>query len=133
MSGDAAAGEIEYRFGKGKLENDLTFVVRHFENRIQQATAGVLGFQQFPDHRARDFPGPVGIAQLFAFGIGDQFVADSGVEKKSRHERTTSIEGLQHEPLVVTSCLSRALGLRIKSKEMHAATAQLEPVDRAPV
>src|ERR1700704_2009039 len=32
----AFVGEVEDRFGKGKLQHDLAFIVGHFEDRIQQ-------------------------------------------------------------------------------------------------
>src|SRR5439155_2926033 len=44
-----------------------------------------FGFQQFPDHRPRNFPCAIGIAQLFAFGIRNQLVADTGVEEIPWH------------------------------------------------
>jgi hypothetical protein len=50
------AGGVEDGFGKGKFEHDLTFIVGHFENRIQKTTLCVFGLQQFPDHGPRDFP-----------------------------------------------------------------------------
>ena len=52
---------------------------------FKQRAVGAFVFEQFEDHGARHFPGAVGIAQLFAFGIGDQLIADPGVEKISRH------------------------------------------------
>jgi hypothetical protein len=54
-------GGIEDGFGKGKFEYDLTFVIGHFENRIQKTTLCVFSLQQFPDHGPRDFPCAIGI------------------------------------------------------------------------
>ena len=67
----------------------------YVEDRIEEPSLDVFGLQQLPDHGARDLPGAVGIPQHLAFGIGDQFLADTGVEEVSRHEtRTISIWGL---------------------------------------
>src|ERR1700682_4033054 len=68
---DGFVGEIENRLGKRKLQHDLAFIVRDFEDRTQQTPLGAFGLQQFPDHGPRNFPCAIGIAQLFAFGIGD--------------------------------------------------------------
>jgi len=38
-----------------------------------------------PAISARHLPGTVGIAQIFAVGIRDQFIADPGIKKISRH------------------------------------------------
>jgi hypothetical protein len=103
---DRPAGGIQDRFGKGKFEHDLTFIVCHFENRIQKTTLCVFGLQQFPDHGPRDFPCTIGIPELFAFWIGDQFIAYTGVEKISRHGwKTTFVRGPDGEPVVLTSYL----------------------------
>jgi hypothetical protein len=99
-------GGIEDGFGKGKLEHDLTFVIRDFENRIQKTTLCVFGLEQFPDHGPRDFPCAIGIAQFFAFRIGDQFIADTRVKKIPWHVRkTTFVGGPDGEPVVLTSYL----------------------------
>jgi len=82
---DGLVRHVEDRFGKGELEHDLALIVRHFEDRTQEATLGAFGLQQFPDHRPRDFPCAIEIPQFLAFGIGDQFIADMRVEKKSGH------------------------------------------------
>jgi hypothetical protein len=82
--GEGNVGDVEERLGKGKFEHDLTFVIRHFEDRPQEALRA-LGPQQFLDHGAGDFPRAIGIPQFFAFGVRDQFVADSRIEEKSRH------------------------------------------------
>jgi hypothetical protein len=86
MSGDGFAGEAEDGFGEGKLQHDLAFIVSHFESRIQKAALRTFGLQQFMDHCLRNFPCAVGIPQLFAFGIGNQIIADTGVEKVPRHK-----------------------------------------------
>jgi hypothetical protein len=87
-------GGIEDGFGKGKFEHDLTFIIGHFENRNQKTTLRVFGLQQFPDHGSRNFPCAIRISQLFAFRIGDQFIADTRVEEISRHGwKATFIEG----------------------------------------
>ena len=78
---DRLAGSIEDGFGEGKFEHDLAFIIGHFQNRVQKTTLGVFGLQQFPDHGPRDLPCAIRIPQLFAFRIGDQVVADTGVEK----------------------------------------------------
>jgi hypothetical protein len=78
-------GEVQDRFGKGEFQHNLAGLVGHFEDRFQKTALGAFGLQQFPDHGARDFPGPIGITQLFAFGIGDQLIADSGIEEIARH------------------------------------------------
>src|ERR1700674_3348243 len=85
MSCDRRSRNIEDRFGKRKLQHDLAFVVSHLKNRIQKAGLCAFGLQQLPDHRPRNFPWGVGIAQLFAFGIGNQLIADTGVEEIPRH------------------------------------------------
>src|ERR1700730_16841247 len=89
---DRTVSEVDDRFCKRKLQHDLAFVIGHFEDRIQKATLRAFGLQQLPDHYPCNFPGAIGIAQLFAFGIGDQLVADTGVEEISRHgSKSTSV------------------------------------------
>src|SRR4029450_12606303 len=85
VSCDGRVRKVQHRLGKRKLQHDLTFAVGHFENGIQEAGLCAFGFQQLPDHRRRNFPCTIGIAQLFAFGIGNQLVADAGVEEIFRH------------------------------------------------
>src|SRR3984893_16235035 len=92
--GDGPVGHVEHRLDKGKLQHDLAFIVRHFQDRTQKATLGALGLQEFADHRPRDFPCTIKILQFFAFRVGDQFVADLVVEKVSRQgSKTTSVKG----------------------------------------
>src|SRR5665213_2745822 len=76
---------VEDRLGKRKLQHDLAVVVSDFEGRTQKPVLDAFGLQYFPNHRPRDLPGTIGIAQLFAFGVGDQFVPDPGVEKIAWH------------------------------------------------
>jgi hypothetical protein len=40
------------------------------------------------DHGTGDLPGAIRVEQLFAFRIGDDFVADPRIEEVSRHDRT---------------------------------------------
>ena len=53
---------------------------------FKQPLVGAFAAQQFQDHGARHLPGAIGITQLFAFGVGNQLVADPGVEIISGHE-----------------------------------------------
>src|SRR5664279_6445072 len=96
-------GGMEDGFGKRKFEHDLTFIIGHFENRIQKTTLCVFGLQQFPNHGSRNFPCAIRISQLFAFWIGDQFVADTRVEEISRHGwKAISVEGSRGKPVALT-------------------------------
>src|SRR5258707_446759 len=90
---DGLVKEIENRFGKRKLQHDLAFIVGHFEDRVQETALRAFGLQQLPDHGPRDFPCAIGIAQLLAFGIGDQLVSDAGVEEIPRHWAKSSSVG----------------------------------------
>jgi hypothetical protein len=81
------AGGIEDRFGERKLQHDLAVVVGHLDDRAQQRAIGAIGLEQLPDHGARHFPGAIGIDKHFAVGIGNQLIADTGVEVISRHRR----------------------------------------------
>src|ERR1700730_5940581 len=100
-------GAIEDGLGKGKFEHDLTFIISHFENRIQKTTLCVFGLQQFPNHGPRNFPCAIRISQLFAFWIGDQFVADTGVEEISRHGwKAIFVEGSRGTPVALYSELA---------------------------
>src|SRR5260221_1943389 len=110
---DGYVGEIEDCFAKRKLQYDFALIVRHFEDSTQQSPLNAFGLQKFPDHRARDFPGAVRIAQLLAFGIGDQFIADAGVEEIPRHESKSTLVGVRFgNRRLLTSSLS---GIREKS------------------
>ena len=46
---------------------------------------GILFLQDVADHGARHGPGVIGIAQLGAVGIADQFAVDAGVEEIAWH------------------------------------------------
>ena len=99
MLGDGLVRGVEERFGKGKFEHDLALSIGHFENCIQKPLIGAFGLQQFADQRSRGFPSPVGIAQVLTFGVGDQLIADTGVEKITRHgPKSTSGWGSNREP-----------------------------------
>src|SRR5947207_7908433 len=101
---------IEDRFGKGKFQHDLAFIVGHFKDRIQQTTLRALGLQQLPDHGACNFPGAIGVAQLFAFWIGNQLIADTRVEEISRHRsKSTSVRGLQRGAAGISQFLCRGI------------------------
>src|SRR5262249_6446349 len=78
---------VEQRFGKGKLQHDLAVVVGHLNGGVEQPLVGALAAQQFQDHGARHLPGAVRVAQLFAFGVRNQLVADPRVEIISGHGR----------------------------------------------
>jgi hypothetical protein len=78
-------GHFENRLGEGKFKDNLALIIGYFERGIQKPVLHPLGLQYFPDHRPRDLPCTIGIAQFFAFGISHQFVADPGVEKISWH------------------------------------------------
>jgi hypothetical protein len=71
---------IKDRLGKRELQHDLAFIVGHFEGCVQHSRLAAFGLQQLPDRCPRDFPGVIGIAQILAFGVKDQFVSDAGVE-----------------------------------------------------
>src|SRR5215475_1018750 len=77
---------IEQRFGERKLQHDLAVVIGHLDRRIQQPLVGAFAAQQFQDHGARHLPGAIGIAQLFAFRVSNQLIADPRVEVISGHE-----------------------------------------------
>jgi hypothetical protein len=81
---DGNVGNIEERLRKRKLKHDFTFIICHLDDRPHKSV-DAFGFQQFPDHGAGDFPRAIRIPQLLAFGVGDQFIADSGIEEISRH------------------------------------------------
>src|SRR5258708_20864105 len=93
------------------MECDCGLIGRHVEDSTQQSPLNAFGLQKFPDHRARDFPGAVRIAQLLAFGIGDQFIADAGVEEIPRHESKSTLVGVRFVTLrLLPSSLS---GIRL--------------------
>jgi hypothetical protein len=83
---DCLVRETEDRFSERKLQHDLACAVGHFENGIHKAAFEAFAIQQFPDHGPRNFPGAIGVPQLFAFRIGDQLIADTRVEEVPRHE-----------------------------------------------
>src|SRR6266404_1656711 len=85
VSCDGRVRKVQDRFGKRKFQDYLAFIVGHFEDRIEEAGLCAFGLQQLPDHCPRNFPCAVGIAQLFALGIGNQLAADTGVEEIPRH------------------------------------------------
>src|SRR6516165_8359638 len=85
VPGEGRIGHAGESLGERKFEHDLSLIVRHLDDGTQQLPAGALASQQFPNHGARDFPGAVRVAQLLALGIADQLIADSGIEKISRH------------------------------------------------
>jgi len=86
MSCRSLARWIEDGFGKRELKHDLPFVVGHFENCIQHARLAAFGFQQLSDRGSRNLPGVIGVAQILALGVEDQFLPDPGVEVISWHE-----------------------------------------------
>jgi hypothetical protein len=124
------AGGIEDGFGKGKFEHDLTFIIGHFENRIQKTTLRVFGLQQFPNHGSRNFPCAIRISQLFAFWIGDQFVADTRVEEISRHGwKAIFVEGPRGKPVALTSYLFGTRHANIDTAGASDWMSDPEPVD----
>jgi hypothetical protein len=123
-------GRIEDGFGKGKFEDDLAFLIGHFENRIQKTTPCVFGLQQFPDHGARDFPCTIRISQLFAFRIGDQFVGDTRVEKISGHRRKAIfVEGSSRKPRALTGYLFGTRHANIAPQPRPVGMAGVERLD----
>src|SRR6266481_5955678 len=92
VSRDWRVRNVQDRFGKRKFQHDLAFIVGHFEDGIEEAGLCAFGLQQLPDRGPRNFPCAIGIAQLFAFGIGNQLVADTSVEEVSRHGLIPSVE-----------------------------------------
>src|SRR5437899_2845192 len=67
---------VEQRLGERKLQHDLAVVVGHLDGGVQQPLVGAFAAQQFQNHGARHLPSAIGIAQLFAFGVGNQLIAD---------------------------------------------------------
>src|SRR5882724_12116527 len=96
MLRDAAVGDVENRFRERKLQHDPALVVGHFDGRIQERAVGTFDLQEFLDHGARHLPGAVGIPEHLAIGIGNQLVADTGVEEIAWHRRKpTQVEASQ--------------------------------------
>ena len=123
-------GAIEDGFSKGKFEHDLTFIIGHFENRIQKTTLCVFGLQQFPNHGSGNFPCAIRISQLFAFWIGDQFVADTRVEEISRHGwKAIFVEGSRGKPVALISYLFGTGRTNIDPAAASDWMSDLEPVD----
>src|SRR4029079_2585964 len=87
VSGDGTAGGVENRFRERKLQHDLAVVVGDLDGRAEKRAVGAIGLEQLPDHGTRHFPGAVGIPEHFAVGVGNQLIADTGVEIISRHRR----------------------------------------------
>src|SRR6185437_9081001 len=108
VPGGGVVRDVEDRFRERKLQHDLAFVVGHLDGRVQQGPLGAFGLQQFPDHGPRDFPGAIGVAQIFTFGIGHQFVSDPGVEVIAWHGLRPTFcyrlpGGTQHRSQVIYS------------------------------
>lgn len=89
MLGSRLVPDLEHGLCEGKLQDDVPFLIGDFDHRIQEAGLRTFGAQQFQDHGSRGIPCAVCVAQHFAFGVGDQFIADAGVEKISRHNLTS--------------------------------------------
>ena len=100
---------------------------------FSSAPLGAFGLQQFPDHGARDFPGAIGIAQLFAFGIGDQLIADPGVEEIARHgSKSTSVRAPESGAGDLSQVLYRELRPRSTDPDVaFALQATAEALIRA--
>jgi len=77
---------IEDRFGKWKFEDDFTGIVGDFQYGIENTLLFAVGFENFPNCRSCHAPGVIRIAQNLSLRVEDQFFADAGVEKISRHE-----------------------------------------------
>ena len=76
---------IDECFGKGKFHHDFPLLIGDFHDRGENKPLIAAGFEDFPDRCPRNMPGMIGIAKLLAFGIADQFIADTHVEEISRH------------------------------------------------
>jgi hypothetical protein len=120
-------GETEKPFRKGKLKHDLPIGVGYFQHRTQQAF-GVLGFQQFLNHHASHFPCAIGIPQLFALVVSDQFAAYSRVEVISRHPE--NLLRLGPGGAYCSQVLYSELAIWVAGHERKTADAK-KPVDPA--
>src|SRR5260221_7549763 len=123
MLRDGAVGYVEDRLRKRKLQHHLACIIGDLDDRIQQRAVGAFGFQQFPDHGARHFPGAVGIPEHFALGIGDQLIGDTGVEEISWHRRQPApvVASQTESRLNLTSSLSGTVNAPSNQKSVRVA------------
>src|ERR1700712_1301555 len=121
--------KLQDRLGERKLQHDLTAVIRHFKHRAKKGAIGAVGLQQFADHRPRNLPCPVGIAQFFAFRIGDQRVVDTGIKEVPRHGSKSTWLGLTGRSWTSSTLFTRFLAVR-RSFSSHLPRPTLNPLIR---
>jgi len=94
--------------------------------------SGAFGFEQFPDHGPRDFPGAIGIAQLVAFGVGNQLIADARVEEIPRHEpNPLELRAPAREPATAHEFFIRNCPMMPNPGQPRDDRRDYEPVDPA--
>src|SRR5579883_838203 len=135
VAGHRLIRQLEEGFRERKLEHHLALLVRHLDDGTEQRPDCAFAPQQFQDHRPRDFPGAIGVAQFFAFGILDQLIADPGVEEISGHGNPLGLARQNWKTCGSHNCFIRALyptsvapPLRIKRVRTCAAPRKCRPV-----